>query len=357
MAQVTIGGAIDIPAYSTYKTTTGSATTKSTGTGQLEGTHGKWTSSRFIIGAAEDLGGGLRASMEYRLRMAEAGSVGVDDYYIQLTGGFGALRIGQYALMADNFNAFSGAIATNTAGSTGSSSNDFVDGGMGTKVVDFDSAVPQTIRYVTPSFSGFTVTVDYLLDERDASSTTGEYSRTANGITLGYRVGAIELQVNSSSGENTGSVSTAYGSSSTPFAVPTGGSATTAYTEATSKSKSSIQWIGANYNLGVARIKAAYGMREDKGTDGLKDADITLTGLGVEFPIGAATLYAHIYDGENKADGVAANKVDLDGNQLGVKYNLSKRTYVYGLIGENKKKAVGSTSKWSESVIGLAHSF
>lgn len=335
MAQVTIGGAIDIPAYSTYKTTTSSATEKRSGTGQLEGTHGKWTSSRFIIKAAEDLGGGLRASMEYRLRMAEAGGVGADDYYIQLDGGFGGLRLGQYALMADNFNAFSGAIATNTAGSTGSSSNDFVDGGMGTKLVDFDSAIPQTIRYVTPSFSGFTVTVDYLLDESDNSSTVGKYSKTANGLTLGYKAGPLEIQVNSTSGENQGTTSA----------------------EATLASKSSIQWIGANYNLGVARIKAAYGMREDKGTDGLKDADITLTGLGVEFPMGAATLYAHIYDGENKADGVAANKVDLDGNQLGVKYNLSKRTYVYGLVGENKKKAVGSTSKWSESVIGLAHSF
>jgi predicted porin len=50
---------------------------------------------------------------------------------------------------------------------------------------------------------------------------------------------------------------------------------------------------------------------------------------------------------------------DVAGHQLGARYNLSKRTFVYAHHLTDKDKAVAATaqSKRTRSVLGVAHAF
>ena len=85
-------------------------------------------------------------------------------------------------------------------------------------------------------------------------------------------------------------------------------------------------------------------------------------GVGVSVPMGAMTLRASVFNGENGATVATTDNQDLSGYQASVMYALSKRTSVYALIGEQKiKRASGNTAGTATTttgnVIGLMHSF
>jgi predicted porin len=107
--------------------------------------------------------------------------------------------------------------------------------------------------------------------------------------------------------------------------------------------------IGASYDLGVAKVIVVNATAEAGA------AELKATSFGVSVPMGALTLGASLSNG-SYTDGAANTTVkgDLDGNQFGAFYALSKRTTVYGLFGNAK---IDGGAKNSSSSIGVRHTF
>jgi predicted porin len=114
--------------------------------------------------------------------------------------------------------------------------------------------------------------------------------------------------------------------------------------------------LGANYNFGFAKVTAQMGEREY----GLA-ADLDknkYTSLGVTFPVGKFDLMASYSTQEIATNGAKTDQTD--GYQLIARYNMSKRTNIYALVGQNKKDTVAASTadvKTSVARLGLAHSF
>jgi GBP family porin len=114
--------------------------------------------------------------------------------------------------------------------------------------------------------------------------------------------------------------------------------------------------IGANYNFGVAKVTAQMGERK-VGVTATQGKNEYST-FGVTVPVGKLDLMAVYAMQEIKESGVKQS--ETNGYQLTARYNLSKRTNVYALVGENKKEvptAGVADVKTSVARVGVAHSF
>jgi predicted porin len=147
-----------------------------------------------------------------------------------------------------------------------------------------------------------------------------------------------------------------------PFALIAGAAAVPG-DDAAQSVKGSINWVGANYDLGAARVYVAHAKRKDKDVNGATSDDISLNHVGIQVPMGPVTLFASFYDGEDKNTGVAGAQNtegrDLTGNQLAISYALSKRTSIYGVTGtiQDKGATVNTNYKRSETAFGIRHNF
>lgn len=371
MAQnVTIGGVLDLSPHSERKTTVGTSAVKVSGTGN-DSNSGQSASNRINITFSEDLGGGLKVDGLYRLRYAAQGSSGTDDdMSLRVTGGMGSLRFGRFTGFVDNLSSMSGSFAgANSAGGIAANASDLISGTMQTNAA---SITPDTgavtkaasgagafddtqglVQYVSPAFSGFTVTVDYANRKQDESTTDGKAQVKQMGLGLNYTAGPLQVQIASAKKDVSGTIALSARAGTTGA---TGDDANT-----TTKGK--IDWIGANYDLGAAKVFVAHAKRKDKDTAGAVSDDITLNFLGVQVPMGAVTLFATMYDGDDKNTGVAGaastESRDLSGSQFAVNYALSKRSSIYLVTGksEDKGTTAGTNYKRTETALGLRHTF
>jgi predicted porin len=81
--------------------------------------------------------------------------------------------------------------------------------------------------------------------------------------------------------------------------------------------------------------------------------------IGAKIPLGAVTLSISAYNGDDTRSTSGSDDVDLKGHQIGVKYDLSKRTYAYGVLGVNKASATAAAdnTKREQTNFGLVHTF
>jgi len=130
------------------------------------------------------------------------------------------------------------------------------------------------------------------------------------------------------------------------------------------------QGIGASYDFGVARVAALYGKRET----GVKDAsllDTTYTSFAAAIPFGnnAVKLTYSMAESKDKSGNITSK---LSGIQFLAEHNLSKRSMIWAIYGNDKidavtaAAAVASTSavvaaaaevKQTSLRIGMTHSF
>jgi len=152
--------------------------------------------------------------------------------------------------------------------------------------------------------------------------------------------------------------------------VATAGSATTAATLGPIGASGELTTIGAVYNLGFASIGAGYQSEKanatsaNTGTSALqftKGEGYALTAL---FPMGAFTPY--IKYGERKYSGGTLGKfTPTKMTNVGVRYALSKRTYVYGDYVQNGSDVIvpGATQLFNQGSLqnqtnfGITHAF
>jgi predicted porin len=275
--------------------------------------------------ATEDLGDGLKAKVQLEgfLRGdtgqtgrfdASPGS-GADpmwsrDSYVGLAGSFGEVRLGDNAHPTWISMFQTSAMGTNSVFSP--SFRQLFNGGT-RGVVEVDTALVNSIKYLTPFFGGLDGSVAL-----QAGEGSGRFSYSANVV---YRGGPVLLSA----------ATTRVRHAATP-ALPGARDQTT--------------WlIGGAYDFGVVRLFAQYTDIDNKRL-AKKDK---LPHAGFTVPIGLGVL--QFSRGEDKTSGSVTAKRTT--TSLGYVYSLSKRTDLYA-FGMADKVSVGSADSY---VVGMRHRF
>ena len=352
MAQVTIKGVFDVQAYGSAetKTSTSSTTAATTADTSQTANNNGWATSEIVFGGEEDLGGGLKASFALATGLKDGTSTFADrDRWLQLAGGFGAIRMGRINPAAAS--GFHGTVAgsTNVGGSlytliTGAATYAGMGGGM--TAGNFERSGSNTLQYTTPNMSGLVVNVStHTATTADSSVLAGETKTTQTGIHLGYSAGPLSVGVatNMRDVDAEGANATVAGDTI----------------------EGELTWVTASYNLGMATVGVARIQREDETRAAgvtTKNSDIGINAVQVTVPLGATTLRASFYDGENDRGAGTADNWDLSGYQVSLNYALSKRTSAYVAMGQNKTEragtnTAGSAVEYSTTGVGIYHSF
>jgi len=217
------------------------------------------------------------------------------------------------------------------------------------------------IAYTTPTFSGLSATVANSSQTAAyglaATEVAQKVSANINQLNLNYQMGKMQVvaHVGIGSVENgtTATVATAVSG--------LGGAGTNSYNS---------QGIGASYDFGVARVAALYGKRET----GIKDTsqlDTTYTSVAAAIPFGknAVKLTYSMAETKDKTGNITAK---LSGLQFLAEHNLSKRSMIWAIYGNDKVDAVTAAAavasqsavvaaaaevKQTSLRIGMTHSF
>lgn len=260
--------------------------------------------NQITLSGAEDLGGGLKATFKVSTQFSsvsgKSNSFGNNDTYVGLEGSAGKLRLGR------SFDpVYSHALTANDRfGVTGYQT-------IGTTLNDNGIRVSSQALYITPTYYGMTGTVSLGSDEGKKGTGVND----ARGFGIRYLNGPIEATVASSrqAGFDTRFVSQ----------------------------------VGGAYDFGVARVLLT--VQHDNNLNLINNTDKKSYALGVTAPVGSGLLWAS-YDVKE-----LSNRTDSHVAQLGYKYNLSKRTTMYGQVAAKNSALAGFSAQGAG--VGLTHSF
>ena len=336
------------------------------------------STSQINFRGTEDLGGGLKANFRVETdwnTVSNSGNTGTKKadgtVAAASTFGNGEIRVG----LSGAFGSIdAGAVNYNTLGTylTGQPFGTAIGSGFRTMYINDAQATSQVraenaIKYVSPSFSGLTVSL-YKSNKQDkaqtvaasGSSTTGLISQpnAFGGLGAYDQVGTQELGANYANGP----LAASFSQIKQDFRGVSGAGSSLA---AAGSTESTINTLGANYTMGAAKLFGLYQTNKNTGTTNNKVMSISGT-----YTMGAVVLMAQVGSLENAA-GVKSN---LTG--LGADYNLSKRTAIYFRNESINDKAnamnaavnpaaiVGSTAaqtgdnaKFGRTAIGVRHAF
>jgi predicted porin len=266
------------------------------------------TDGDFALTAVEDLGGGMKATayMNVQSRGRDTAISG-RDAWLALSGGFGKVLIG-------SIEAGNGIIGLGGAGAP-------VYGMDGPVIADVANV--DILQYTTPSFSGFTASVTLT----DATTKLGMESTSTTGDTAGvgvaYANGPIAVKADY----------TSYGKNGIVTAYP-----------------DNRVRVSGSYDLGVVKLGAGY---EQKKYD-LGAPKITDFIFGVSAPV-ASNVTLGLNYAQSKRD--AAGSAKIKGLDLGVQYDLSKRTFVAFHFQDVKNVKYVADDKNQKYRIQLSHAF
>jgi len=296
-AQVTISGKLRFA----YENATDAANASTSGLALTDG--------NITFAASEDLGGGLAisTSMDMRLRGRGALTDGTDpgtpdvrgrDASMTLSGGFGAITLGRV-------EAGNGILGL---------------GGAGAPVYGLDNGVQlagagnvDIVKYSSPAMNGFAFSVTHV----DAIAGLGaDNGQAASVVGVTYSAGPLSIAADS----------TSYGSA--------------AAAAADNRTR-----VSASYDLGVAKI----GVGNQSAGNGTAPGK-TERVVGVSVPMGAMTF--GLVRASSSTEGTAGNNTGTD---VGVKYDMSKSTYV--AVQYQTTKSAGATASASKYRVQLSKSF
>ena len=264
-------------------------------------------SSRLGFKGVEDLGGGLKASfyLEHGLNsdtgtVSNGGEFWGRASYVELGGGFGAVRLGRW--FPGSYYATADYVSMHNHDTGTSSDALFAFQGFG-------NASKNKVAYFTPNVGGFT---------GEASVHAGE----------GVDKRSIDLSGNFDQG---------------PLHLGAG------YTKQGAANQYAVRGL---YELGALTF-GGYVEREDIGTGATPTR--TIGRVSAMYVVGAAEYHVNV--GGTKSGGTSFNGGKNGGKQytLGYNYNLSKRTKLYGYY-----TAIDSSynpSDFSSLAIGVRHNF
>ena len=374
-SSVTLYGRMDLGTYgiSTDTNAGGGALTTNAKANELAGAEGQWTGNRLGVRGSEDLGGGLKANFNYEFRLspdavnATAAGAGGSTFgrtrnaFLQVAGGFGSVTIGTYLNPFDDIRTSAGVYGSglNSGGIPGAWTLDKINGATNPGTQGFNTRSTNSIGYRSPVFAGgFTASLGTTSQNVD----NGGLVNKTNGYigSVGYANGPISALV--AYGRGTAKASTA----PVLLVLPVPGNAGTAAAAATNtEGKITDFGLRASYDFGVAVPYFMYENAKAEGSNlGLFTGSNNSRGyeIGSTFPMGAFTpfvLFASNKQSPTSAANVAGNNTKTTAYQLGTKYDLSKRTFVYGGFG-SAKNAVDNTTISTKSTgyaLGLVHNF
>ena len=361
---VTISGNLDMGYYAQSMQTAGLADLKA-----AAAANGSSTSTWRLTGE-EALGGGMKAGFQLENDLA-AGADTRSVYmagqsFLSLSGNWGSLKAGNVntagltvAVTAQPFGTaigggYSGAFArlsragVNGGGPVTATAGVIAEGEVnpagslsgisGTRTVRMNNS----LMYATPSFSGFSATLQYAAKNSDSTAATAN-TTGFTGLGLNY---------------NNGPINVAYANEvfTTGSLAPTATAAGIAVLLGANE-KVTHNLLAANYTFGPATVYG--GWTSSKGSaGGVTSADSRSWNLALKYAVsGALSLMANVVRVDDKMVGNS----DRNLNGLGLDYALSKRTTAYGRYesGDNDKSAVvgNGTGGFSRYQIGMRHSF
>lgn len=275
------------------------------------------TDGNVTFSASENLGGGMKAGASIDIRArgrgAVAGSVDGRDASVFVSGGFGTVTMGAIEL-GNGIIGLGGADAP-TIG---------LDGASIAAPINAD-----VMLYTSPEFSGMTFSaavLDNSMGQYGMQSAAVNYSGTLIG--LGYAAGPVAVSADFTNFNWNGQVS------------------------ATATLMDSRTRISASYDLGVAKFGLGYeSLKLSSSTAGVASVNQTETIFGVSAPVGSAiTVGANVT--RSKVDGVLNG---TSGTDLGIQYNLSKRTNVQ--LGYQRVAVDNAATDTTNTRVRLMHSF
>lgn len=291
---------------------------------------GGWDTSRLGFKGTEDLGGGLKANFVIETSFtpdAPTGtSLGDRNAYVGLSGGFGEVQFGRVWTAYDDV--------------WGAHNNGFDSAFTARPTIGYTDNPNNGLKYITPSFGGFSAAVTYALGE-DKTATTSAGSVTA--FNLAYSAGPIGAAL-SYQQEEVGAVPARLNLETLGLGLVTGDKLTnTALT--------------GSYDLGVAKLLATFNQGKIKSA-GVPDSKTSEYSFGVEMPLSSAFSVGLGY-GQLKAKdgGVEVGKVKAY-SITGV-YNMSKRTLAYAGYLNTKATETGvpGNVKGDLYAVGIQHKF
>ena len=292
--------------------------------------------SRFGLKGSEDLGGGLKANFKLESGInidtgragsytnpytgASSTSVFSRQSWVGVSGEFGEIQLGKMWTPYDDLQGL-GAAAFNA--------NIFAPAAYVWQSNGYNDRPGNSIYYATPNFGGFSGAVMYSLGENKTATTS---AGNITSFRIGYEGGPV-------------AVGLGYQTEKTSGAAP----ATAKFTQ-----------LNGSYDLGVAKLLAAYGNVKDAG--GIPKTNEYQ--IGVDFPVSSALTLSAGY-ATSKSTGLKAltpgGSTETKGNGLGLGalYALSKRTNLYA--GLNNTKITGQNAAGNDKInvyaLGVRHTF
>lgn len=278
---------------------------------------GGFNSSRWGIQGSEDLGGGLKGvfKLEQGFRadtgvQSVSGSAFSRQSYVGLEGGFGGVYLGNAWTAMDEvigatnpvFDSAFSPLAGMGLANTASVYNTYEDN------------PGNLIKYVSPSFGGFSFGATHSLDENSAAKTD------QTDISVSYADGPLAVN----------------------FAYQV---------QRKAADDLKLTHLGASYDFGAFKLIGAYGQVKEGAP---KSRDL---GIGVDFPLSPALTLSAGYGtlDENAAAG------DFEASSFGVavKYQLSKRTFTYAGVRTAKEENAAGTKTDENRIfaVGIQHRF
>ena len=360
---VTIGGIMDVGVRNATNVAPGAATT-SVGVGN---------NNRINFSIVEDLGGGLKAianvGMRFDAATGLAESSGARPLFqgetrVGVSGGFGSIMLGRgFSALAAANGGNSDPFGVTTVGGTlyaTGFATDYAAGG--------EARIDQGIFYTSPSISGFSVSSSYSPRKLTAAGVAAVADNTGTGVQGTNAVTAITTSKTHLS----------------LLAMYANGPAAIGLGMEQNRVGDKITQAFGNYDFGIAKLFSSYALI--KGGNAADRAGVTFAAAasGVQsggsakqvavdgtirnFTIGATAPLASnltLRTGYSRWNGNGAvGQVNDSKFGVGVKYDLSKRTYLYTTLANLTRKNNTVTASESTSNtnvrsfdVGVAHSF
>ena len=358
-SSVTLYGRMDLGTSSITTDTTTAGVTGSVKATSLAGAQGMYTGGRLGVRGTEDLGGGLKANFVIETRVnpdANANPTfgGTRTAMLQVAGDFGSVAVGTYLNPFDDVR-----LSAGTYNVPGAWTLDKVHGGT----TGFNARSIDSLGYRSPVFGGGFSASFGLSGEKGTSSTVAPVTEVGGYIaSVAYANGPIAAVAAFGQGKGKSSTAANPGTLNSPGVL---GSLPAAATS----TEASVKDFGFrfSYNFGMAVPYLSYESSTASSTNLIGNTSNGNTAsrgfeIGSNFPMGAFTPYfvfANNKSTPTNGAGVAGNATKTNAFQLGTKYDLSKRTYMYGGYGvsTNKVDVTNNQVKTSGYALGLVHSF
>jgi predicted porin len=319
----------------------------------VQSTAGSATSS-INIKVAEDLGGGMRALIQYELDPRKS-TTGIDSaaplalhqVFTGLTGGFGTVKLGN--INSASLDAYSASSSLGTATGSGY--------GLTNGTVGMATRFAKSMKYESPVFNGISASLGYVPGADNAGTQASLFANQRSVTEVGFKYSAGPLNVAAASLKSAATTNQV-----TATMVPAGTAAST------------FNSIGANFTTGPFTVYAGW----NKG-DAIGAAAVTTAGLfplqgivantetngtrmGLKYVAGAVTVMASYANQDivGQVSGAVTRKI----TGARAEYALSKRTALFAAHENfNTGVAAASASDTREggtiktTVAGIRHSF